>query len=121
MQKAIDKGIGESWGVLTKENQFCAGAFFMKSNGKIIFLFTGANEKAYETQAMTFLLDCYFKENAGQDFIFDFEGSMDLDVAKFYKGFGSVETHFIRLKKDSSPFPLKLAKKIINGKRSSSK
>ncbi len=89
----------------------------MRSNGKIIFLFTGANEKAYDAQAMTFLLDRYFKENAGQNLMFDFEGSMDIDVAKFYKGFGSTETSFIILRKDLTPFSIKLVKKIIYRKK----
>ena len=112
MTVCIDKGIGEAWGVHTRDAQLCGGAFFLKSNGKVIFLFTGANDRAYETQAMTFLLNRYFEENAGKNLVFDFEGSLDVEVAKFYKGFGSIETHFIKLEKDLTPAPIKWVKKI---------
>ncbi len=54
IQVCKQKGVGESWGVYTKENELCAGAFFLQSNGRSIFLFSGANDKAYETHAMTF-------------------------------------------------------------------
>jgi hypothetical protein len=36
----------------------------------------------------------FIKEHAGQPLILDFEGSADLNVARFYKGFGASETGF---------------------------
>jgi len=111
MNACISKGYGQSWGVF-KEEALCAGAFLLESNGKTIFLFSGTNHKAYETHAMTFLINQYLEEHAGQNCIFDFEGSADKDVARFYKGFGSTEKHYLHIRKNTLPLPVKLLKEI---------
>jgi hypothetical protein len=120
MQACIKKGVGESWGVYTQENELCAGAFFLRSNGRAIFLFSGANNKAYETHAMTFLINKYIEEYAGQNLIFDFEGSLDIDLARFYKGFGSTETVYLQIRRNTLPFPAKMLKEIQYKRKASS-
>jgi hypothetical protein len=112
MQACIKKGVGQSWGVYTSENALCAGAFFLQNNGRAIFLFSGANSKAYETHAMTFLINKFIEEHAEQNLIFDFEGSLDPDLARFYKGFGSTETSYLQIRKNTLPLPVKLLKEL---------
>lgn len=65
------------------------GALFMKSHNRITFLFSGNNDEGKECQAMTYLIDQVIRENAGRDLVFDFEGSDDVNLARFYQGFGS--------------------------------
>ena len=49
--------------------------------------------------AMFFLLDRFIRENSGSNLILDFEGSMIPGVAKFYQGFGSRNTPYLRFLK----------------------
>lgn len=69
--------------------EIICGALFMISHHRITFLFSGNNNVGKETQAMTFLIDQVIKEYAGQSMVFDFEGSDDANLARFYQGFGS--------------------------------
>ncbi len=112
MQTCIKKGLGQCWGVYTQEKELCAGAFLVESNRRTIFLFSGTNKKAFETQAMTFLINRYIEENAQQNLTFDFEGSSDPDVARFYKGFGAKEVHYIKLRRNNLPAPAKWLKEM---------
>ena len=122
MQTCIKKGLRlKCWGVYTKEKEFCAGAFFVESNRRSIFLFSGTNDIAFETHAMSFLINRYIEENAQQNLILDFEGSSDPDVARFYKGFGSKEVHFVKMRRNSLPGPVKWLKELQVKKRLSAK
>ena len=121
MQACVKKGFGQCWGVYTKEKELCAGAFLIESNRRVIFLFSGTNKAAFETQAMTFLINRYIEENAQQNLIFDFEGSSDPDVARFYKGFGSKEVHFMKIRRNNLPGPVKWLKEMQVKKKTASK
>ena len=83
------------YGVKTSDNEnvICA-ALFLLSHQKITFLFSGNNALGKETQAMTFLIDQVIREFAGQKLTFDFEGSDDENLARFYQGFGSVSVSY---------------------------
>ena len=76
------------------DGEILCAALFMKANGRITFLFSGLNEKGKERQAMTYLLDQVIRKYANQPFIFDFEGSDDENLARFYLGFGGVEAQY---------------------------
>ncbi|MBW8050865.1 MAG: hypothetical protein FVQ77_11125 [Cytophagales bacterium] len=106
----IEKEIGQSWGVTTKENDLCAGAFFIESNNKVIFLFLATNEVAKKIGAASFLIDRYIEENSGRNVIFDFEGSNDPDLARFYKSFGSKEKIYLHIRKNNLPWFIKWIK-----------
>lgn len=71
----------------------CA-AIFMKTNDRITFLFSGLTEEGKQRQAMTYLLDQVIKEYANQPVVFDFEGSDDENLARFYLGFGGTEVKY---------------------------
>lgn len=79
-----EKGVGEL---------ICA-AIFMKTTDRITFLFSGLKQAGKEKQAMTYLLDQVIQQYAGQPFTFDFEGSDDDNLARFYLGFGGIETKY---------------------------
>ena len=76
------------------DGEILSAALFMKTNNRITFLFSGLNEKGKEKQAMTYMLDQVIQKYAGQPIIFDFEGSDDENLARFYLGFGGHEVKY---------------------------
>ncbi|MEE4260218.1 MAG: hypothetical protein V2I62_10685 [Bacteroidales bacterium] len=97
MYMAIYKGRGLVYGVFNDHNQLCAGAFFLKSHNRLIFLFSATNQQAKENASMTFLIDSVIHEFAPGKLVLDFEGSNDKNLARFYKGFGAKEVTYPRL------------------------
>lgn len=106
---AMYKGMANIQGVYDEKNQLVAGAFFIKSNNKAIFLFSGLSEEGRQVGAMPFLLDQYIKSHSGQHLTFDFDGSNNPDLARFYKSFGSKECWYQRLEINRMPGILKFA------------
>lgn len=72
---------------------FCA-AIFMQTNDRITFLFSGLNEEGKQCQAMTYLIDQVIQRHANQPITFDFEGSDNDNLARFYLGFGGREVRY---------------------------
>jgi hypothetical protein len=106
------KGVANIQGVYDERNQLCAGAFFILSNRKAIFLFSGLSEEGRQHGAMPFLIDSFIQDHAGKHLTFDFDGSNDPNLARFYKSFGSKECIYQRLEINRLPWPLKVAKKF---------
>ncbi len=79
-----EKGVG----------QLICAAIFMKTADRITFLFSGLTEEGKQRQAMTYLLDHVLQKHAGQPITFDFEGSDDDNLARFYLGFGGKEVQY---------------------------
>lgn len=105
-------------GVKNDDNQIVAGAFFMTSHNKIVFLFSGADESNKDSHGLTFLLDYVIEKYSGTNKILDFEGSDDDGLARFYKGFGGKDFFyhgftFNKLNKFSN-FALKILKRNKN-------
>ena len=102
-------------GALNTDNQLIAGAFFMISHKKIVFLFSGADEANKENHGLTFLLDHVIEKYSGTNNILDFEGSDNDGLARFYKGFGGEEKKYQELKFNKlniiSNFALKILKR----------
>lgn len=106
--KAIHNGRGITYGVFTKQNQLCAGAFFLSSSNRLIFLFSGLNETARKNGAMFLLIDEIIKEYCPGNLVLDFEGSNDVNLARFYKGFGAKESSYLSLYIDRLKFPYRI-------------
>lgn len=102
------KGIASIQGVYDMQNQLIAGAFFIHSNNKSIFLFSGLSEEGRHAGAMPFLIDTFIREHAGRHLTFDFDGSNDPNLARFYRSFGSKEYIYHRLVLNRMPFLLDL-------------
>ena len=79
-----EKGVG----------QLICAAIFMKTKDRITFLFSGLTEEGKQRQAMTYLLDQVIQKHSCQPITFDFEGSDDDNLARFYLGFGGNETKY---------------------------
>ncbi len=103
----LHKGITQIHSVYSDMNSLCAGMIMVRSHRRIIFLFSGADEKARKTGAMSLLIDDFIRKNSGLPYILDFEGSNHPGTAKFYKSFGSVKRTYQRLKINRLPWILK--------------
>jgi hypothetical protein len=107
MYSAIFKGRGVVYGVFNQHNDINAGAFFIRNNNRLIFLFSGSNDQARKNAAMTFLIDGVIEEYTPSQMVLDFEGSNDANLARFYKGFGAKKTIYLGWTRNSLNFPLK--------------
>lgn len=94
-QLAVNRNAAFLLGVTEKGiGQLLCAAIFMKANNRITFLFSGLNEEGKQRQAMTYLLDQVIQQNANHPLTFDFEGSDDDNLARFYLGFGGTEVKY---------------------------
>jgi hypothetical protein len=107
----IKKEKAEIWSAYNQKNELCAGVFFINSNNKTIFLFSGRNAEAKENGAIPYIINQYIFENSQKNLILDFAGSNDLNLARFYKSFGSKECIYFQLKINNLPWYYKLLKK----------
>jgi hypothetical protein len=107
------KNMAITVGAFDKKNELCAGAFLLKSHHRIVFLFSANNKTARQTGAMHLLIDRVIQQFAGQEFTFDFEGSEIPGLARFYAGFGSIETYYPSITYNRLPFPVNSAIRIL--------
>ena len=118
INQSIEKKCGELWGTFNGNNEMSAAAFFIKSNGKAVFLFSALNENGKNNGAMFCIIDNFIRLNAEKPFILDFEGSNDENISRFYKGFGSKKYLYFQLNSNNLPYLvnhfLKVYKKLKN-------
>lgn len=116
VQEATKRGHCFVKGAKNTGNQLVAGAVFMTSHNRIVFLFSGADELNKELHALSFLIDATIKEHSGRSATFDFEGSDNDGLARFYKGFGGHEVSYPGLRFNKTRGIIKLALKIFKNK-----
>ena len=75
-------------------DELVCGALFMQTESRVTFLFSGNSDRGKDVQAMTFLLDRTLQRFANHPVTFDFEGSDDDNLARFYLGFGGEEKRY---------------------------
>lgn len=107
--KALQLGHAEVWGAYSEENNLCAAAIFIRSHKRVTFLFSGSSVYARQNAALPYLLDAYIEANSGTELVFDFEGSNDESLARFYLGFGAqsiryTQIHWLRMPFYFRPF-----------------
>ncbi len=84
-------------------NNFCGGIVFYKSHKKAVWLFSGATPEARQNGSMSLLVDDFIREHAGTELILDFEGSINPNLARFYRAFGSEECVFLQIRINNMP------------------
>ena len=89
------------------------GGVFMCSHDRIIFLFSGVDETHKNKHALTFLLDYVIKEFSESSYVFDFEGSDNEGLARFYKGFGGAEVFYPEVRYNNMNGIFKIVTKIM--------
>jgi hypothetical protein len=111
MYVMLHKRRGYLWTVYNEANTIIAGAFFVETGNRIVLLFSATHEEGRKSHAMTYLLDELFIARAGDQVIFDFEGSNIKGLAEFYGGFGAEETTYYNLIINRLPPCIKWMKK----------
>ena len=86
--KALALGKGFVAGIKNPEDELVAAAFFAIDNKRIYYLLGAPSAKGKAMNASHFLINEIIKQYAGNNIIFDFEGSDIPSVANFYKKFG---------------------------------
>jgi len=110
MHVAVHKHCGQVWMAYDEGNRPLAGMFLLFGPKSVILLFTGNSKEGKENSAMPFLIDEFIKESANSSLVFDFEGSNDENLARFYKSFGSVNYIYQNLKINRLPLLLRFFK-----------
>ena len=100
-------------GAVDVDGELIAGAVFMCSHDRIIFLFSGNDETKKNKHAMTFLIDNVIREFSETQFVFDFEGSDNEGLARFYKGFGGKEVFYPEIRSNNFKGLFKFANRFI--------
>lgn len=100
---AAKKQSVELIGAQSPDAKFIAGAVFLHTDSGYIFLFSGTSQHARETGAMSAVIQHFIESHAGEKKILDFEGSMDPNLARFYKSFGSKEVVYLQIRKNTLP------------------
>ena len=88
-----------------------AGAVFMHSNKRIVYLKGFSSEAGKKSGAMHYLFDKLIQENAGKELLLDFGGSNVESVARFYKSFGGKDSVYLHLQYNRLPTILRLLKR----------
>jgi len=109
----IYKGLVQTYGVYTPKNELCAGAIFIKSKHKTIFLFSGLTVEGRELNAMSLLISSFIKDHSQHHITLDFEGSNDPQLSRFYKSFGTVTCTYPHLQINNLPILIKLAVRLV--------
>lgn len=102
---------GERYAVYDAKQHLLATAYFIFSHGKAYYLFGATNEEGKKKSAMFFLFDCFIKRYAQKHLTLDFEGSTIPGLARFYEGFGAIQTTYKVLHYNHLPFYLRWIKK----------
>lgn len=110
MHVAVHKHCGQVWMAYDEGNRALAGMFLLFGPKRIILLFTGNSKAGKECAAMPFLIDEFIKENANSSLTFDFEGSNNENLARFYKSFGAVDQPYQSLKINRLPLLFRFLK-----------
>lgn len=79
----------EIWSVHHANGTLLSGAIFLKDTHRYWFWFSGRNNQYAETRSMFLLIDAFIKAHAEENILLDFNGSMNENVARFYRGFGA--------------------------------
>ncbi len=103
MEESIHSGLGKVLSAYTREGDYCAGAFFIKSFNRHIYLFSATNAVSRKNGAMFCILDKFIQDHSGGNTFLDFEGSDLKGLAHFFRGFGAKAVKYPGIIKNNLP------------------
>jgi hypothetical protein len=115
--QGIHKRIANIYGAYDRNNQLCAGVFLLESHHRLVFLFSANNQTARASGVMALLVDYIINQFSGKPLTLDFEGSEIPGLARFYAGFGSVETKYPALHYNRLPLALRAVHSLLKAAR----
>lgn len=111
---------GEVYGAYNSRNELVGGAFFIKGNRRVTFIFSGLSKEGRHISAMPYLINEFIRNNSNSHLTLDFDGSNDPNLARFYKSFGAKQTTYPKLIINRLPFyinqPFQLIKMLKKNK-----
>ena len=110
MHVSIYKHCGQVYMAYDEGNRPVAGMFLLIGLNRVVMLFSGNSDEGRKKAALPFLINEFIKEFAGSSFIYDFEGSNDANLKRFYESFGSVNHPYQTLKINRLPFLMRYFK-----------
>ena len=97
--------------VLNDQNETQAIALLLRDQKRLYNLMNSNTDAGRKAGTNHFLMDAIIKEFAGQDLIFDFEGSDLEGVKAFYQNFGAINQPYYMVTYNKLPWPIKLFKR----------
>lgn len=97
LYQCIHMGLANVYTVYGGPNTLLAGAFFVKHQGRAVFLFSAVSPYGRSVNAMPFLINEFIIYNSQKMDLLDFEGSKQSGLARFYKSFGAENKPYPRL------------------------
>lgn len=104
-------GLAATYSALNNHNEIIAGILTLEFNGRVVLLFSGSGPEARETGAMHFLIDSILEEKCLSAHTFDFEGSNNENLARFYMGFGGTKKDYPFVRINRLPLCVRWMKK----------
>jgi hypothetical protein len=105
------KNKARTYGVSNAKGQLLSSCILFFSHNRIYYILAGNHPDSKSSGSSHYLISEIIREFAGQDLVFDFEGSDVKSIAKFYAGFGAREEKYPAVKLNRLPPLLKLFKK----------
>ncbi len=97
--------------VLNGQQEIVAIVLLLRDKKRLYNLMNSTTDAGRKPGANHFLMDAIIKEFAGQDLIFDFEGSNLEGVKAFYQNFGAINQPYYMVTYNKLPWPIKLFKR----------
>ena len=96
--------------VKNKTAEILSAALLLKDERRIYNIINATTEEGKNINANHLLMDQIIQEFAGQNLVFDFEGSNIPGVKNFYEMFGAINQPYFHWHFNKLPWPLKLLK-----------
>lgn len=100
------RGMMDCAGMHDEHNELIAACLILRYYNRSILFFSAVNEDGKKCGAMPLLIDKIIEEEAGKDIVFDFEGSNNADLARFYRGFGAIEVPYFYIYYNRLTWPI---------------
>ena len=97
--------------IINKNGNTISIVLLLKDERRLYNIINATCNEGRNTEANYFLYEQLFNEFAGQELLFDLEGSDLPGVKNFYKKMGAKDQPYFRMHINNLPFPLKLFKK----------
>ena len=110
LENGLSSGVIKINAARAMNGNIIAVACFLQDYDRFVFYFSANSEEGKRQGAMAFLIDRFIRQYSGTGRIFDFNGSMNPDMARFYSGFGSAPVSYQRIKINRLFIPLRYLK-----------
>jgi hypothetical protein len=115
-RRAFSEKAAEVWEARNAGDEILGAVFLLVGRERVIFLLSGQSASGKKIGAMSFIIDQAIRAHACKRKIFDFEGSDQEGLARYYSGFGAETERYHSIFYTSLPIPFRgwLRKKLKN-------